>query len=162
MKHILVSLVSEQTIPNILAINQFEPNELLFISTREMEKRHKTRHILECLAGMGRDYRQKVSKIEIIEDSIHDCHHKLDEWIVGQEDCDFTINLTGGTKIMSISAYDYFKDFKRLRMIYIPYPKNEFVTPFPKRSLSSVSPIAVRLKVADYLAAYGLEIVNGT
>ncbi len=160
MKRILVSLVSEQTTPNILAIHHFDPAELLFISTQEMEKRHKTRHILDCLAGMGKDYTQHFVTIEIIEDSIHDCHRKLDEWIIEREDCDFTINLTGGTKIMSISAYDYFKDLESRRMVYVTFPKNEFITPFTKRTVNRATPLAVRLKVADYLAAYGLRIVN--
>jgi hypothetical protein len=41
MKTILISLVSDQTIPNILAIHYFNPDELLFISTMEMEKKRK-------------------------------------------------------------------------------------------------------------------------
>ena len=36
MKTILVSLVSDQTIPNILAIHHIKPDELLFITTKDM------------------------------------------------------------------------------------------------------------------------------
>jgi hypothetical protein len=41
MKTILVSLVSDQTIPNILAIHHIKPDELLFITTKDMEKKQK-------------------------------------------------------------------------------------------------------------------------
>ncbi len=62
-----------------------------------------------------------------------DCHRKIDRWIEGRENSEFVVNLTGGTKIMSIAAYEYFKDFSS-KMIYVPIPKNEFITPFPKKS----------------------------
>ncbi|MCK5507705.1 MAG: hypothetical protein KAI50_04195 [Desulfobacterales bacterium] len=38
MKTILISLISDHTIPNILAMHHFMPDELLFISTTAMEK----------------------------------------------------------------------------------------------------------------------------
>ena len=41
MKTILISLVSDHTIPNILAIHHFKPDDLLFISTTAMEKKSK-------------------------------------------------------------------------------------------------------------------------
>jgi hypothetical protein len=41
MKTILVSLVSDQTIPNILAIHHIKPDELLFITTKDMGEKQK-------------------------------------------------------------------------------------------------------------------------
>ena len=37
MSHIHVCLVSDQTIPNILGIHHFSPDELLFITTEGIE-----------------------------------------------------------------------------------------------------------------------------
>jgi hypothetical protein len=158
MKRIIVSLVSDQTVPNILAICDMQPDELLFISTAEMEKRNKTAHILSALAGRGGDYGARHSLVTVAEDSLIDCHRKLDAWIVGREDADFTVNLTGGTKIMAIAAYEYFKDYGS-RMIYIPIPKNEYVAPFPER-LDGATALEARLSVADYLNAYGCRMLN--
>ncbi|WP_419470278.1 hypothetical protein [Candidatus Kuenenia sp.] len=56
MKQMLVSLVSEQTIPNILAIHHFRPNELLFISTKVMEYKGKTSAILNTPDMLGLKY----------------------------------------------------------------------------------------------------------
>lgn len=159
MKKIVVSLVSEHTIPNILVIWHFKPDELLFITTPEMEQKGKTDAILETLKRMGADYGGRWHKVEIAEDSILDCHRKLEGWIAGREDSEFVVNLTGGTKIMSIAAYEYFKDYES-RMIYVPIPRNEFIVPFPKKAASVPVPLAGRLSVVQYLTAYGQKVTN--
>ncbi|MDP3028282.1 MAG: DUF1887 family CARF protein [Deltaproteobacteria bacterium] len=157
MKTILVSLVSEQTIPNILAIHHFKPDESLFVSTKEMEKKGKTSAILKTLERLGLRY--ESAPVIVQEDSILDCHKKIYQRIEGNEDVEFIVNLTGGTKIMSIAAYEFFKDYGS-KMIYIPIPKNEFITPFPKKSTSNPVPLSARLTVAQYLTAYGLKVSN--
>jgi len=157
MKTILVSLVSDQTIPNILAVHHFKPDELLFISTREMEKKKKVSAILMALNKLHLEY--KNDSIIVQEDSILDCHKKIDEWIKGKKDAEFVVNLTGGTKIMSIAAYEFFKDYSS-KMIYIPIAKNEFIVPFPKKRPGDPVKLDLRLSVIEYLTAYGLTVVN--
>jgi len=68
MKRILVSLISGQTIPNILLIHQFKPDELLFITTGEMEKKGKIESILATLALLNQDYRKKTHTVMVHED----------------------------------------------------------------------------------------------
>jgi hypothetical protein len=159
MKRILVSLVSDQTIPNVLAIHHFSPDALLFVSTQEMEEKGKTTAILATLAALGSDHEGTAHVCKVAEDSLLDCHRKLDEWVQGKEEAEFVVNLTGGTKIMSIAAYEFFKDYAA-RMIYIPIPKNHYVMPFPKKSLANPVPLDLRLTVSQYLTAYGLKIRN--
>ncbi len=160
MKTVLVSLVSDQTIPNILAIHHFSPDELLFITTEKMEKKHKTGSIVETLRQLGFAYAENsVQKLLVKEDSILDCHRKIEEWMTGREDGEFIVNFTCGTKIMSIAAYEFFKDYGS-RMIYIPIPKNEYIIPFPKKSSTHPEPLPLRLSVPQYLAAYGLKVTN--
>jgi hypothetical protein len=157
MKTILISLVSDHTIPNILAIHHFKPDELLFISTTKMEKKNKVSAILMTLDRLDLGY--KSDSIIVIEDSILDCHKKIGEWIEGKEDAEFVVNLTGGTKIMSIAAYEFFKDYSS-KMIYVPIPKNEFIVPFPKKRPGKPVKLDLRLSVIEYLTAYGLTVVN--
>lgn len=159
MKTILVSLVSDQTIPNILAIDHFRPDELLFITTEEMEKKKKVEAILKTLDELDLNYQDRSSRIQVREDSILDCHKKIESWIEGKEDSEFIVNLTGGTKIMSISAYEFFKDYSS-KMIYIPIPKNEFIIPFPKKSPGKSIELKLRLSVSQYLTAYGLGVIK--
>ncbi|MBI5745578.1 MAG: DUF1887 family protein [Nitrospirae bacterium] len=162
MKTILISLISEQTIPNILAIHHFMPDELLFITTEGMERKDKASSILETIDRVGLRYKGRSSKIIVQEDSIIDCHERLDQWMEekgGRKDSGFVVNLTGGIKIMSIAAYEYFKDYSS-KMIYIPIPKNEFIAPFPKKNPGKPTPLLLRLGVIYYLTAYGLKVVN--
>lgn len=157
MKTILISLVSDHTIPNILPIHHFKPDDLLFISTTAMEKKNKVADILNALDRLGLQY--KIDPIIVREDSILDCHKKIGMWIEGKEDAEFVVNLTGGTKIMSIAAYEFFKDYSS-KMIYIPISKNEFIVPFPKKRPSEPVQLDLRLSVIEYLTAYGLTAVN--
>lgn len=159
MSHIHVCLVSEQTIPNILSTDFFKPDELLFITTVKMEALKKTDHILQALAHIGQGFNGRSQKVVVQEDSLLDCKRKLDDWISGREGAEFTVNLTGGTKIMSIAVYEYFKDYGS-RMIYIPVGKNGFLAPFPKRASKEFTQLPLRLSVSDYLAAYGLKVIN--
>ncbi len=159
MSHIHVCLVSDQTIPNILSIFHFAPDELLFVTTETMEAKGMTDNILNSLSLIGRDYKGRYNKIVVIEDSLHDCGEKLKKWSEGKDEYEFTINITGGTKIMSIAAYEHFKEFGS-RIGYVPLGKNEFVTVFPKKSIRISEQISLRLNVDVYLAAYGVKIEN--
>ncbi len=159
MSRIHVCLVSDQTMPNILGIYHFRPDELLFITTEKMEQKEKVSAIIKTLDKLKLEYGDRASKIIVQEDSILDCHRKIDDWIGGREDSEFVVNLTGGTKIMSIAAYEYFKDFTS-KMIYIPIPKNEFIAPFPKKRPSKPERLDLRVSVVQYLTAYGLNVLN--
>ena len=92
-----------------------------------MERKGKTASILAALKMLGFDYDRNADSFEVVEDSIVDCHRKLDEWIQGKEKAEFIVSLTGGTKIMSIAAYEFFKDYVN-RMIYIPINRNDYLT----------------------------------
>jgi len=160
MKKILVSLVSDQTIPNIIAIRHFCPDELLFVSTAQMEGKGKSGSIISSLKQAGFNFAVDcIHTLTVSEDLILDCHARIEEWMRGREDADYIINLTGGTKIMSIAVYEFFKDYGA-RMIYMPIGRNEFISPFPKRLSSQSERIECRLSVRDYLAAYNLRVTN--
>lgn len=159
MKHVHVCLVSDQTIPNILSIYHFKPDELLFVSTAEMENKQKIDHILQTLKLIGSDYRKNFHKVIVQQDSLLDCKNKLDNWMSNREDSEYTVNLTGGTKMMSIAVYEYFKDYGS-KMGYIPIGKNELLIPFPIKKQMAIEKIDFKLSVVAYLTAYGLRVIN--
>ena len=162
-KTLVVSLVSEQTIPNILAILHFKPDWLLFVSTEEMQKKKKVEAILNTLRQ--RDFSWEKDEVLIVDqDSISDCMDKLKHWIekkVNFHTYETIVNITGGTKMMSIAAYEVFKACP-CQIIYIPIPKNEFfIAHSPKGHMPSRK-IDVRLNVVEYLTAYGINISEKT
>lgn len=160
MKTIHVCLVSDQTVPNILAAEHFGADELALVSTEKMEAKGKSRHILDCLKARGLDYDDRHHVLRVDQDAMSDCRRQLQGWIGGREASAFTVNLTGGTKIMSIAAFEFFRDYGA-RMIYIPIPRNEYVTVFPRRGGDPADPLPQRLSVQEYLTAYGLRADNG-
>ena len=157
MSHVHVCLVSDHTIPNILGLYHFKPDRVLFITTEKMENNKKDEAIVKTCKRLGLSF--EVSKIIVKEDSILDCTRKIDQWVSDKEDSNFIVNLTCGTKIMSIAVYEYFKDLYA-QMYYIPVPKNEFIVPFPIKKTSTPQPLKLRLRVVEYLTAYGLEVTN--
>ncbi|MGV8073750.1 MAG: Card1-like endonuclease domain-containing protein [Syntrophobacteraceae bacterium] len=161
MASCLVCLLGNQTIPNIIVAAHFEPDHLLLISSPGMEKKGKSKAILDTLCMHGLDYSSRHHVIEVVEDSITDLQKKVTDWL-GETDMEteFVVNLTGGTKLMSIAAYDFFTTEFGSRMVYVPIGKNEFVTPYPKRRPQSPTQLEDRLSVIKYLAAYGFKVTN--
>lgn len=164
----LVCLVSDQTLPNILATLHFTPDFLLFISTQKMEEARKTQAILRCLKERGPkwDYESPRRRWEVLQvppESVLDIQQRVGDWLAAQTRQGrarfFLVNLTGGTKVMALSAYDLFSQYRN-RMVYLPIDKNEVISPFPKMQPDPPEAIQTRLSVAEYLLAYGLEIPN--
>lgn len=155
MSHIHVCLISEQTIPNILGIDYFNPDSVLFISTQEMQRRKKSLALIETLERFGKLI--PYEEIIVHEDSVPDCQSKLSQWISGKEDSYFTVNITCGTKIMSIAVFEFFRT-RKSKIFYIPVGKNEFSQIFPL-SIETIK-ISRRLTVIEYLLAYSLKVLN--
>lgn len=158
MPHIHICLVSDHTIPNVLSISHFEPDEILFISTDSMERKNKVNDCIQALLFVNKDYRSKSKTIVVKEDSLLDCEQKLDDWIRNYENAEFSINITGGTKIMSIATYEFFKNYDAI-IGYIPINKNDFIIVFPKNN-HNIQSINLKLSVKSYLAACGVKIIN--
>lgn len=98
MKKVLVSLVSDQTIPNIIAIRHFCPDELLFVSTMQMENKGKSASIIGSLKQAGLSFATDcIHSLTVSEDSILDCHARIEEWMRGRDDADYIVNLNRPT-----------------------------------------------------------------
>jgi len=166
MSNVLVSLVSDQAIPNVLFIKEMEMKRkkdirlYLFISTVLMGKKGKTEHIING----SHIEKTKTKIIEVIEDSIEDINSKLKEFAkekLNDEDNfivkdNFIVNLTGGTKIMSIGVYNFFKE-RKSTVYYLPIGKNIYKQIFPSVKQKEHA-INFRIPLCDYLSSYGIKI----
>jgi len=157
MKTLLISLVSDQTLPNVQLIKEFqkEVDNYLFITTDKMEKKGCRRWIEKAT-----NIHNSVSCI-VQEFSFDNITEKLDE-------IDFTIynriivNLTGGTKITTLSAHDYFKEMGA-EIYYVTGTNNEYIKIFPGRK-KLVKQFTNKITIKDYLNSYGFnsDIPNGS
>lgn len=153
-RKIIVSLVSDQTIPNVLFIKaKNEADYYYFISTEKMESRGVTNHIVDSLNIKQGSFQI----IEVIEDSISDIDEKLERQVQHDDDDTLLINITGGTKIMSLAVYNFFSRLGAAEIFYIPIGKNELRQIFPLRK-NMVSIIKQRLNLLEYLKSYGVTV----
>ena len=123
----------------------------LLISTKKMEKRKVSHWIMEA-SGLSQNQFQIIS---VIEDSLSDIENQLHCLEFDDEDSLF-VNLTGGTKIMSIGVYSFFMK-KGGKIFYIPIGKNVYRQIFPEIK-NRENTIHYRLGVKEYLTSYGIEI----
>ena len=161
MSNIHVCLVSDQTVPNILGIYHVKPERVIFCTTDRMEKEKRRDAIINTLKLYGLNYSNAHDIVQVDQDCLDDCEIKFNNEIAKKyKNKKLVINLTGGTKIMVLAAYNVFKDVAE-QMIYTPIPKNEFliVTPRTDNCKSPVS-LNLRLSVEAYVTAYGVKVKN--
>lgn len=153
----LVSLVSQQTIPNVLFIREHSDcDRYLFISTKKMESLGQTAAIIKA-SQISSDV---CKTIEVDENSVSDIKEKL-KLLEYPDDETFIVNLTGGTKIMSIAIHDFFLSEKSNEMYYLPIDRNLSLKVFPVvRNIESS--VQVRLDLEDYLTAYSINFPDAS
>jgi len=162
MKRILVSLVSEQTVPNILAACYWKPDILWFVSTKRMEEEQRTRFILDTLAMKGIRSTKPMESVIVDQDSPEDCVNKIERLVDADDgDSEYAVNITGGNKVMALAAYEVFRDTgRRVTVHYIPLGKNELIQVFPRKKPLKVLSVKERLNLPEYLSAYGFAVAN--
>lgn len=143
---IIVSIISEQTIPNYLFIKEMfhSGDKLMFISSKKMSNRIEwienalgwnlldPQHVVFKKAGDEEDWSSMTSQIE-------KNLSKNDEYIV---------NLTGGTKYMALAVQSVFSRHKS-QFFYIPYPQNQILS-----AESEARPVTHRVSVDEYTQLY--------
>jgi hypothetical protein len=154
MAKILVSLISDQTIQNVVFIKHFSGiDRHVFITTAEMERPEKCRSKwIENAAGIT------AERISVIEDDIDNIEQELQQKINIAPEDDVIINLTGGTKIMAIGVYNFFQNLTN-QIYYIPIGKNYFrCLVGSEKGKDTV--IEYRVCVEEYLKSYGITFTT--
>ena len=150
-KTALVLLVSEQTIPNFLSIKIFDKCDyFVFITTSKVEDPDK---------GNRRNWIIKATKISedntdfiIVEpdnyESVYDALVNYD-WNQFKE---VNVNITGGTKMMSIASFDFFRD-KTSKIWYKPIDKEYYLQ---VKNVANQHPVSYQMNVEEYLDCCGI------
>jgi len=148
-KTLLVSLVSDQTIPNVQLIKEFKEQvtDYLFITTKKMEEKG----MREWIKNTCDISDQNLSVNEYSFDDINSKLHSFDF----DEYEKVVVNLTGGTKVMTMVAEDFFKSIGA-DIFYVTGKNNEYIRVFPKKA-KSVFVFEQKITLAEYLTAYGFS-----
>jgi len=152
--NILLCLISDQHIPNLLSVHHFKPDRLVLIETGAMRKKKAVDYFLGALKVEGLDYSARCDRQSLDEEDTLDAIKTALKAVYERYPSEkWTVNLTGGTKLMSIAAYEYFKE-KGARLIYISNAKpNTFLTLGPEKEEVSHH----RISIQAFLAGYGFE-----
>lgn len=159
MKSVLVSLVGDQTVPNVFLIldDAFRKVEdYLFITTPLMEERQRLPHILRA-TGLPRE---RCRVLQVAADELSDIYTKLDRLQLPSQGVHYYVNLTSGTKLMSIALFNYFArgTYEKCSSIfYIPIGRNGYVQ-VQDRGTPLTRDLTYRISVREYLASYGIEL----
>jgi len=149
MKTILVSLVSDQTIPNVQLIKEKIVDGYLFITTETMEKKGVSDWIINASGIEGKE----IKKI-----NVDPFDYDLIVKEVGSQinDTDlYLVNLTGGTKLMSLAINDLFKSVNS-ELFYLS-GKSNYVKLFPDK-IKPFFKFKSTLSLEEYLKSYGFNI----
>ncbi len=154
MNNILISLVSDQTIPNVQLIKELknETDGYLFITTDGMEKKGVRQALINACNIQANEL---LDKVIIDPFSFDDIEAKLDR-IDFEKFEKINVNLTGGTKVMILAAFDYFKDVGA-NIYYLTGSKGKFIRLWPGRTKKELE-LRSKVNINEYLESYGFEL----
>ncbi|HAI68003.1 MAG TPA: DUF1887 domain-containing protein [Gammaproteobacteria bacterium] len=128
----------------------FKPQEVILLHSPDKE------YSASCLEAVLKPSGVKVSRwpiqdardVERIRDSIL-------ELMIERETQDIALNASGGTRPMSIAAYEIFKEFNK--PIFYVHPETDYVSWINQRHLPSFN-VADKIKLPAFLQAHGAEV----
>lgn len=148
MKKILVSILSDQLVPNYLFIKEKRGqfNDLLFIETTYIKEKRSASHLEQAL----RKEDNSVLRVLVESDNYKEGLQSLEKANL-PKDVHYIVNLTGGTKIMSLMVYDFFRKFN-CTFYYIPIGKNIYCN----IEDGQMESLRYRISLKEYFTLYGL------
>lgn len=152
----VVNIVSEQTIPNIVFVKEMpQANRYLFITTQKMEEKGVTDNIIKvCGIPM-----HQTTKLPVLENSFQNITYRLKELNLNKDsETQYLVNITGGTKPMSIVVHDFFRQLNSC-IYYMPLGSNGFMLCHTEKD-EPIVPVSCKLNLTQYLQGYGFEIAN--
>src|SRR5690606_34407435 len=149
----LVSIISDQAVPNLLFIRQFEQPGCYyyFITTDEMEAKQATDNLITALKLPA----QRCKKIIIDANYAVTIKQQLEKASF-PKDGQFLINTTGGNKLMSQMVHQHFLEYDSI-MYYAPIDSDSYQVIYPEiETIYKSTDVIVTLD--EYLEAYGFAI----
>jgi len=154
--NILCCLLSDQHVPNLLSVHHFRPDHLVLIESTAMQKGGVSENFLAALDAGGLQYAKdeqcdvvplaNISDFQAIGMALRQAFGK-------HPTADWTVNLTGGTKPMSIAAYEFFKAVGA-RLIYVEVSKPNQIIDVESGAIETAD---YRLSIAEFLLGYGFK-----
>jgi hypothetical protein len=147
----LISIVSEQTIPNILFIlEQSDVSRFIFLTTPQMEMKAK----IDAIVRTARIAEKSIQKLIVPAAKTDKIQEELDK-LQFSDDEDIFVNITCGTKMMSLCVFNYFKE-RGCKIFYLEIGQNSYIKIFPLPARQNK--ISIRLSLKEYFSAHDIQI----
>lgn len=147
-----VCLISDQPIPNLIPLRMEKPARAIFLVSDE--KQNEADRLRRIIQPWGITIEEKRIPPFDLNAVAAICATLIGEQ--GQEH--LTLNVTGGTKISALAAFEAFYS-GGCRIIYVNTATDELMTLSPIEGKASIPDL---IGVRDYLAAYGLRLEKGS
>jgi hypothetical protein len=149
MNKVIVSLVGEQTAPNIFLIkNSLDASKFIFLTTK------KTNIITENICNVFKIPENKIKSIIVNQDDAGDIRKKLNGARFDFDNNEYIVNITGGNKLMSFVTYNYFVN-NNCKICYLPIGFTKFQCLHPQYGNAPDTP--KMLTFDEYIKSYGVE-----
>lgn len=143
-------LVSRQAMANVLPVFMYKPSNIVLLTTPEEKS---------CADNLEKLFKAKNYDV-IRKDNLNAYDYIAFKEVVNNELMNFQndvcLNVTGGTKLMALAAYEAFAE-KDKTIIYCNTEKNEIIYLFPELK---TEPLKLNLSIEDYLNAYGYVLLE--
>ena len=149
-----VCLVSKQPIPNIipLKIENLKPNRVVLLVSDDM--RTEASRLEEVVKSFGIDVEMRGIKPYTLSDARDVVLNVLAE----NSEQDIWLNVTGGTKIMALAAFEVFYTSDKRPIIYVDTQNKQIYKLSPKEEIYRFEDV---IKVKTYLRLYGQIVEAG-
>ena len=148
---VMVCLISDQHVPNLLSVHATEPDLLFLIETPGMKAKKGASNFIRAIRmGCSKKPKCRIRALKE-ENSIEAINELLGTLFSKYPDAEWTVNITGGTKPMSIGAFEFFKS-KMPKILYVPIIGQNRAINFADGSFVD---LRYRLKIKEFLAGYG-------
>ncbi|MCS7054490.1 MAG: DUF1887 family CARF protein [Ignavibacterium sp.] len=143
-------LVSRQTMANVLPVLMYNPKKVILFATPEeknsadnLEKLFKSKRI-NVKRNDGLDAYDYVNFKSVVKNEL--------DLSMGET----WLNVTGGTKLMALAAYEAFAE-KNRKIIYCNTERKQIIHLYPNPISENLE---LTLDINDYLISYGYEIIS--
>jgi hypothetical protein len=162
---VLLCLLSQQHVPNLLAIHHYLPDCLVLVESNDSRKKQLATHLLDAIRLGGLDYtnhpgedRSHIEPLES-EDDLNAVRTSLRHAFNRYPGAEWLVNVTGGNKPMSIATYDFFnglirRDVLNGRILYTNVAHPGTIIDLDSHVSENVDH---RVSIKQFLAGYGFE-----
>lgn len=153
----IVTLVSDQTAPNVIflkwCVKKYgnDHTRIVLVSTEKMEQKDSSTHIKNALEPYQALF---ANPLKVDEYDIEDIKNTLSGTINVDDYEQVIVNITGGTKIMSLAVYLYFHTKHNVCIFYQAFGKPALQQLYPAGDFLQ---FGETITVREYFKAYGIQ-----